>query len=419
MEARKESDMECSSTFIINELSTMHSEQAQKILASYWETESYRELKQKLIEHPETLSPDELISFVLTRDGGEAPYEIPLERLKKVIEEKKSVLPASTLNHLIIIQKMMAQDDIIDNELGLTIEFLNMLFAREDNYPNTFLNLAKANLANMDLFGASLTGAYLVRANLSNARIGYRFHGANMSYANLTGAQFPSAFENVNLTGSNLTQANMLGCRLNNINLSYANLSNADLTMTTLNHVNMHKATLNETIFCSTKYEGSAFLSTTVSLSQLKSELIPLLLATMNCETNRRLAHEKISPTYINEKEFDDKLYRAIVTEVVMKLDAMTEVNAEKKVAFLNEIYPFFQPKSKAVDSDIALAVLSDNLDLFFTSTINKDIGFARFFGMVKNETKSQKILSEAKLRIAGKTKDMEQSPEAMDCRMQ
>jgi uncharacterized protein YjbI with pentapeptide repeats len=117
--------------------------------------------------------------------------------------------------------------------------------------------------AKPDLSGASLCGAVLPYANLSNANlINTNFHDADLSEAILSGARLNHAnFSGANLhksffveahligtdmNGADLTQANLLHAFLAGVNLRKANLVQADLSWGDLNNSCFDGADLSE-----------------------------------------------------------------------------------------------------------------------------------------------------------------------------
>ena len=72
-----------------------------------------------------------------------------------------------------------------------------------------------------DLFGASLFGAHVSKADLREANL----RGADLSYADLRGADLSDA----NLAGADLYRATLSDANLTQTNLSYANLRGTGL----------------------------------------------------------------------------------------------------------------------------------------------------------------------------------------------
>jgi len=96
-----------------------------------------------------------------------------------------------------------------------------------------------ADLSNLDLKNADLSGADLSRANLRQT---------NLSGANLTNANLNDSFcESANLTDANLSGASLHNANLSKAKLSGANLSNADLTDSELANANLTDANLKGT----------------------------------------------------------------------------------------------------------------------------------------------------------------------------
>jgi hypothetical protein len=89
-------------------------------------------------------------------------------------------------------------------------------------------NLSGANLIRANLSDANLSGANLIRANLSDANLsGANLSGANLNDANLIRANLSDAnLIRANLSGANLSDANLSGA-MSGANLIRANLSGA------------------------------------------------------------------------------------------------------------------------------------------------------------------------------------------------
>ena len=132
--------------------------------------------------------------------------------------------------------------------------------------------LTNANLSEIDLSGADLSGADLTLANLS---------GADLKPATLTGVisgnitgtpTLPLGYEmirgyivgpRVNLTNADLSGANLSGSMLNNANLSYANLSGANLSGASLYGADLSGANLSNVDF-SAIYDYDWFMTTAI-----------------------------------------------------------------------------------------------------------------------------------------------------------
>lgn len=108
------------------------------------------------------------------------------------------------------------------------------------------INLSRAELQNLVLFGvnlkgAELDGAYLGGVNLNRANLqevnlmstkmqGAKLINADMTRANLIGVDL----EEADLSGAILKEAHLIGARLHRVNFSGANLENADLSFATV-----------------------------------------------------------------------------------------------------------------------------------------------------------------------------------------
>ena len=92
-------------------------------------------------------------------------------------------------------------------------------------------NLVRANLAGADLFRADLSGANFVRADLSGAHLREAdLTGADLQYANLAGANLECAeLASAELTGADLTRAELHDAILTGAYLAGTDLTGADL----------------------------------------------------------------------------------------------------------------------------------------------------------------------------------------------
>ena len=88
------------------------------------------------------------------------------------------------------------------------------------------LNLWGANFSGVNLWGANLSGADLSNANLSNANLsGANLENTHLRDANLSGTDLRGA----NLRGADLIDTNLRDANLRHADLRHANLRNADL----------------------------------------------------------------------------------------------------------------------------------------------------------------------------------------------
>lgn len=135
---------------------------------------------------------------------------------------------------------------------GANFIFANFIFANLSGANLTAAKLSNADLSHADFTGANLTGAELMtslsgatltRANLTDARLIYAdLSGASLSNANLTRANLSKA----NLTAALLDGANVEGANLIDANLLFATLTAADLTAANLSGANLSGANLTE-----------------------------------------------------------------------------------------------------------------------------------------------------------------------------
>lgn len=108
----------------------------------------------------------------------------------------------------------------------------------------------------VDLRGADLRGAKLIRADLSFVDLrDAKLIGADLSYADLSKAHFMGAdfagahldhvnLSYINLKGANLSGASLIGANLFHANLSHTNLSSANLNNASLGHADLSEADL-------------------------------------------------------------------------------------------------------------------------------------------------------------------------------
>lgn len=95
----------------------------------------------------------------------------------------------------------------------------------------------------LTLNGCDLSGASLVGAELSEARLGgCNLSGADLSMASLIGARIDES----NLSGTNLSKSNLARATLHGSNLSGAKLSRANLYMADLRESNLSGADFSE-----------------------------------------------------------------------------------------------------------------------------------------------------------------------------
>ncbi len=105
------------------------------------------------------------------------------------------------------------------------------------DYPNTYFDLAGANLSELDLIGADLSSTDFEGANLTGADLsGVDLTGTDLRKADLTGANLSGVdltggadLSNANLTGANLAGADLTGALVNAICVEYTNFLDAKL----------------------------------------------------------------------------------------------------------------------------------------------------------------------------------------------
>ena len=105
----------------------------------------------------------------------------------------------------------------------------------------TGANLRRANLSDALLFGADLRGADLIRANLSGASLNVYFRARYSGETDLSGANLTKA----NLSGADIGAGNLEHAKLDYANLSQANLEDANLSGANLQDANLSGAILN------------------------------------------------------------------------------------------------------------------------------------------------------------------------------
>ncbi len=131
-------------------------------------------------------------------------------------------------------------------------------------HPDESPNFYKAELMEMDLSEANLTGADLSEANLMGANL----KGADLSQGNLMGVNLCEAdLSEANLTEANLTGAKLMGANLKGVNLSQAkldeaNLSGADLTQADLTQAMIREAVVQGTNLMEANLSGADLTGT-------------------------------------------------------------------------------------------------------------------------------------------------------------
>ena len=125
-------------------------------------------------------------------------------------------------------------------------------------YPNA--NFTGRDFSYSDFWHANLSGAFLLKANLSNAYLeganlsSALLNMANLSNANLTGAKlFNTDFHSTNLNGANFTGANFSGSDLATMSFDGVNLSNANFTGANLDATHFKSANLKGANFTGAK----------------------------------------------------------------------------------------------------------------------------------------------------------------------
>lgn len=146
-----------------------------------------------------------------------------------------------------------------DTQAAVTV-LTRQLWANDQVFDLSFVNLAGANLhhANLtgaDLAGADLSGANLVGANLSFANLLFAdlanasLTRADLTYAQLNQASLTLAFlTGANLTGANLNRASLASAFLDDADLTDADLTDADLTDAHLTGADLTRAHLRRAI---------------------------------------------------------------------------------------------------------------------------------------------------------------------------
>jgi len=126
---------------------------------------------------------------------------------------------------------------------------------------NAFLN--DANLSGADLTSAILTGALLIGTNMNGADLtGADLTSADLTGANLIGAVLANAIlSSADLTGADLTNANLSSAFLIGANLTGANLPGADLTNANLNNAFLIGTNLTGTILTGANLSGVRWCS--------------------------------------------------------------------------------------------------------------------------------------------------------------
>ncbi|MGH2412598.1 MAG: pentapeptide repeat-containing protein [Microcystaceae cyanobacterium] len=118
---------------------------------------------------------------------------------------------------------------------------------QSDNFPLPMREfLTRYSLGERNFRGLDLAGADLSEINLSHADL----RGANFSHANLRGANLKSAdlrkanFRNANLRVAYLANCDLTGANLSDADLSQAHLNDANLSEVTFKRVQCYKTSL-------------------------------------------------------------------------------------------------------------------------------------------------------------------------------
>lgn len=157
-------------------------------------------------------------------------------------------------------------------QANLSVTNLSGCNLSKSNFTNAQMNVARlsnANLTDAVLNGASLNVANLIRADLTRAQlcaaslirgelIRAELTRANLSDADLTAADCREAtLRLANLRGANLSEANLRGCFLREANLEMANLHGTELSASDLSGANLKNAELRQANLCLVNLSGA------------------------------------------------------------------------------------------------------------------------------------------------------------------
>lgn len=148
---------------------------------------------------------------------------------------------------------LTALENLDPDRKGILVRFLYnsglIGYSPSDRSSFPIVDLAFADLSNVNLHHALLIGAYIADANLNGADLRDMFsnylnlHGDSLENANLSSA----LFANADLESVQLTNANLQFTRFDYANLSFAILSGADLSNANFLNANLSQADLYNT----------------------------------------------------------------------------------------------------------------------------------------------------------------------------
>lgn len=165
--------------------------------------------------------------------------------------------------------------DIYTDLTRATLQYADLNNVDLRDLCGSYANLSNAQLcgANMDdiqLYMADLSGADLSNVNLSNANLrGANLRGANLFNVNLSDA----VLDNADLTDANLTDANLSDAVLNDANLSYATMVNVKLHSTNLDSANLSMVDLSNATMTNTYLNGAKLFGANLENATLSSNV--------------------------------------------------------------------------------------------------------------------------------------------------
>jgi len=212
--------------------------------------------------------------------------------------------------------------------------------------------LARANLDKAELSLANLNEAYLAHAYLNEAKLSSaNLNEAYMAEANLNKAELTSANLNkADLSNANLNEAVLLFANLNEAVLSGANLNNADLSLANLNKADLSHANLKEAKLLNAKL-NEAFLFE-ANLNKAELTVADLNKAEL---TSANLNEAVLSGANLNEAV----LSGAKLQKVLLRFASVAGTHFD----YADLTGAYYAPKSPAPDAYVAQIKGLETLD--------------------------------------------------------
>lgn len=267
-----------------------------------------------------------MLEFIHLWENSDLTYDHPffnyLEQIKKThlnlsnikfrtaIVEKDHVL----IQNLELQEAYLSGANLINIYLGSAdLSGTNFQTANLSNANLGYTNLSRTNFSRANLSGADLENASLIEANLSKANCERaNLHSAHLSEVNLTGANLKNAnlsraiLSETDLTGANLEGTNFKKADLVNSNLSELNLSKADFSSANLQSANLSKVNSPEASFVGANLDYANLSEANLTKTLFAgASLIRADLFQANFE-GANLQHVFLRGTYLREVNLKD-----------------------------------------------------------------------------------------------------------------